>query len=125
MRKLRELRKTQDIRDKQAQVSLKVKDLIYPYFVVEGTGVKKEIPSLKNVYHFSIDKLIEDLKEVTKLGLNKILLFGVIENDQKNSTGMAAYSENNIVVKAVKAIKEKYSKLIVITDVCLDRKSVV
>ncbi len=54
-----------------------VKDLIYPLFVVPGTGVKHEIESLPGNYHWSLDRLPEVLDEITELGIPAVILFGV------------------------------------------------
>ena len=64
MKRFRTYRLTQEIRDKYADVSINVKDFIYPYFVVEGEGVKEEIATMPGICRFSIDTLVEDVKEV-------------------------------------------------------------
>jgi porphobilinogen synthase len=109
----------QAVRDKAAETILNPKDFIYPYFVVEGREIKKEINNLWNVYHFSIDMLLKDLELTIELGIDKILLFGVIGSHLKNETGSYAYNYANIVESAIRQIKQKYPNLIVITDVCL------
>ena len=85
---------------------MKAEDFIFPYFVVEGTGVKSEISSMPGIYRFSIDTLVDDVKEVYKLGINKVLLFGVIEDKLKDERGSLAYTEDALVCRAVKAIKK-------------------
>ena len=78
MKRFRLYRKDQATRDQYADVNVNVEDFIYPYFVVEGENVKTEIASMPGVYHFSIDLLLKDIEESKALGINKILLFGVI-----------------------------------------------
>ncbi len=119
MKRFRPYRTSQEIRDKYADVHLSVKDFIYPYFVVEGENIKQEISSMKNVFRFSIDRLLLDLEEIILLGIDKILLFGVINNDQKDEQGTAAYKPDNIISETVKAVKKHFPELIVFTDVCL------
>ena len=119
MKRFREFRKDQATRDKYADVSVNVKDFIYPYFVVEGEGVKDEISTMPGIYRFSIDTLVEDVKECYKLGIDKVLLFGVIEDSQKDERGSLAYAEDALVCRAVKAIKAAQPEVCVITDVCL------
>ena len=111
--------RTQEIRDKYADVSINVKDFIYPYFVVEGAGVKEEIATMPGICRFSIDTLVEDVKEVYALGIDKVLLFGVIDDSQKDERGSLAYAEDALVCRAVKAIKAAQPEVCVITDVCL------
>ena len=113
----RRLRLNQNIRDMVRETSLNVKDLIYPYFVVEGENVKEEIEAMPKVFHFSIDKLVKDVKETYELGIPAILLFGIPSS--KDEVGSQAYASSGIVQRAVRAIKEAIPSMIVITDVCL------
>ena len=96
---------------------LKISDFIYPLFIVEGQGIKREIPSLPDVYHFSIDQLEIEIKELVSLGIKAVILFGVV--DHKDSHGSGAYDENGIVQQAVRKIKEISQEILVITDVCM------
>lgn len=120
MKRFRKFRETQEIRDRYADVTpIVAEDLIYPYFVTEGVNVKEEIPSMKDIYRFSIDQLLIDIEDTLSLGINKVLLFGVIPEEEKDERGTAAYRPDNIISRAVKAIKEKFPQTIVFTDVCL------
>ena len=119
MIRYREFRKDQATRDRYADVNVKAEDVIFPYFVVEGTGIKSEISSMPGIYRFSIDTLVDDVKEVYKLGINKILLFGVIDDKLKDERGSLAYTEDALVCRAVKAIKKAVPEVLVFTDVCL------
>lgn len=119
MKRFREFRKDQATRDKYADVAVDVKDFIYPYFVVEGEGVRDEISTMPGIYRFSIDTLVEDVKECYALGIDKVLLFGVIEDYLKDERGSLAYAEDALVCRAVKAIKAAQPEVCVITDVCL------
>ena len=119
MKRFREFRKDQATRDKYADVAVDVKDFIYPYFVVEGEGVRDEISTMPGIYRFSIDTLVEDVKECYALGIDKVLLFGVIEDHLKDERGSLAYAEDALVCRAVKAIKAAQPEVCVITDVCL------
>lgn len=97
--------------------NIKITDFIYPYFVIEGKNKKEAVSSFPGVYRFSIDRLLKDVEEIKSLGIDKILLFGVPAH--KDALGSAAYSEGNIAASAVKAIKNKFPGLTVMTDVCL------
>ena len=119
MKRFREFRKDQATRDKYADVALGAKDFIYPYFVVEGEGVKEEMSTMPGIYRFSIDTLVTDVKECYALGIDKVLLFGVIEDSLKDERGSLAYAENALVCRAVRAIKAAIPEVCVITDVCL------
>ncbi len=115
MKNLRRLRKNQLIRDLVAETNLSVKDLILPYFVVEGIKVKAPIKSMSGVYHLSIDTLLRDLSETPKI--RSILLFGITKI--KDELGSQAYKNDGIVQRAIKSIKKEFKNLVLITDVCL------
>jgi len=113
----RRLRRTENIRSLVRETHLTIDDLIYPLFICEGKNIKQEIKSMPEVYRFSIDKALEEIKDATQLGIKAVLLFGI--PDKKDEVGTSAYIENGIIQKAVRAIKDKFPELIVITDVCL------
>lgn len=113
----RRLRSSAVIRKMVRETELKVADFIYPLFVVEGENIKEEITSLEGVYHFSLDKLEEEIKELLALGIQSIILFGVPE--RKDECGSEAYSEEGIVQKAIGKIKSIAPEMLVITDVCM------
>lgn len=113
----RRLRQNENFRRMIRETSLSIDDLIYPLFVTHGKGIKKEISSMPGNYHFSIDKLTEEVKKVRDLGIPAIILFGLPENKDEAASG--AYDENGIVQEAVRAIKKSVPDILVITDVCL------
>lgn len=117
--RFRQLRETQAIRDQHAEVGIAASDFIYPYFVVEGEKQKQSISSLKGIYRFSIDELLADLADTLSLGIDKVLLFGVIDNKLKDEAGTAGYAPDSLICRTVKAIKANYPQVIVFTDVCL------
>lgn len=113
----RRLRANAAIRNLVRETQLTVHDLIYPLFAVGGTNIKEEIPSMPGVYHLSLDRLDEELEEVTRLGIPGVLLFGVPEH--KDEAGTSAYCEDGIVQEAARYIKRKYPQLLIIADTCL------
>lgn len=115
--RMRRIRENKLLRNMVRETSLSVDDFIYPLFVVEGENIKKEIPSMPDCYHFSIDRLEEEIKEIVDLGIKAIILFGI--PDYKDEVGSQAYDDNGIIQKAVRKIKEITSDLVVITDVCM------
>lgn len=113
----RRLRERKEIRDLVRETVLTKKDFIYPIFVVEGENIKEEIPSLKECYHYSLDRLDEIIKEVLACGIRGIILFGLPEH--KDQCGSSAFHEEGIVQKAIRKIKAMDKNLWVITDVCM------
>lgn len=117
LKRLRRLRYNPIVRDMIRETQLSKNDLIYPMFVIPGEKVKNEVKSMPGVYQFSIDLLVEECKEIVKLGIPAIILFGIPEH--KDEQGSEAYSEHGIIQRAVRAIKKEVKNLLVITDVCL------
>ncbi|GAB6932934.1 porphobilinogen synthase [Calditerricola satsumensis] len=115
--RLRRLRRTPALRALVRETQLSVDDLIYPLFVVEGENIKEEVPSMPGVYHFSLDRLDEEVGEAVHLGLKAVILFGVPRH--KDEVGSEAYAEDGIVQRATRRIKEQYPDLVVIADTCL------
>jgi porphobilinogen synthase len=99
------------------ETTLSPSDFVYPLFVMHGKGVRKEIGSMPGNYQQSIDNIVKDCEEVKDLGIPAVLLFGIPE--RKDEVGSEACSDEGIVQHAIKAIKNKFPELVVITDVCL------
>ena len=112
----RRMRRTKLLRRMIKETYVTPYDLVYPLFVIPGKGIKQEISSMPGSYRFSVDKLVEEAKELEKLNINYIILFGIPET--KDEVGSGGYSKDGIVQRAVKAIKDA-SNLVVITDVCM------
>jgi len=91
--------------------------LIYPLFVMPGRNVREEIPSMPGVFRVSVDQLGKEAKECLALGINGLLLFGLPE--KKDAMGSGAHAKNGIIQQAIKELKNKVPKMMVITDVCL------
>ena len=113
--RLRRLRRNAKIREWVSQTQLSPRDIILPYFVTSGKGVKKPVKSMPGVYHLSVDNMIKDLSNVR--GIKAILLFGI--SRKKDAFASTAYEKSGVVQNAIKAIKCRYKDLVVITDVCL------
>lgn len=113
----RRLRSSAAMRNLVRENHVHIEDLIYPLFVVEGSNIKEEIPSMPGVYHFSLDMLAEEMKEIVAAGIQSVLMFGVPEF--KDACGSEAYNDQAITQQAIRQIKESYPEMIVIADTCL------
>ena len=113
----RRLRRTATIRDMIRETHLSVKDLIYPLFVINGQNIKEPISSLPGQYHFSVDRLPEEIEDIWSLKIPAVILFGLPET--KDATGSSSYQEDGVVQQAIRAIKQQVPEMVVITDVCL------
>ncbi|MDR0510257.1 MAG: porphobilinogen synthase [Rikenellaceae bacterium] len=119
MQRFRYLRASGELRDHYAEVSLAPGDFIYPCFVVEGRGAREPIASMPDIYRLSIDRLLDEVGSVLRLGIDKILLFGVIPPEKKDERGTAGFTRDSLVCRAVREVKQAYPEAFVITDVCL------
>ena len=115
--RMRRLRRTPAIRRMMRETTLSVDDLIYPLFVIAGENVKNPISSMPGCFQLSIGNLLTEVREVAGLGIPAILLFGIPAHKDSAATG--AYDSEGVVQMAVRAIKDEFPELVVITDVCL------
>lgn len=115
--RLRRLRRTESLRRMVREATLSVNDLVLPLFVVHGKGVRQEIGALPGNYHLSVDCLVDEAREIKKLNIPAVLLFGLPE--RKDEAASEAFSSDGIVQRAVRAIKKEVPELLVITDVCM------
>ncbi|BFM40667.1 porphobilinogen synthase [Synechocystis sp. LKSZ1] len=113
----RRLRQTAPLRRMVRETVLTANDLIYPLFAVPGTSVAQEVKSMPGVYQLSVDKIVEEAKEVYDLGIPAIILFGIPEDKDNDATG--AWHDCGIVQKAATAVKQAVPNLVVIADTCL------
>ncbi|QLE79698.1 porphobilinogen synthase [Francisella sp. Scap27] len=113
----RRLRTSQAMRDMVAEITLRTDDLMYPIFVVHGQNIKKEISSMPNQYHWSIDRLDEIVEKVVKAGIKSLMIFGVPKT--KDLVSSENYDSNGITQLAIRKIKALAPQLVVATDVCM------
>lgn len=116
----RRLRSNSSLRALVRENEITVNDFIVPLFIVEGTGVKEEIPSMPNYYRFSLDTLTEEIKEIVALGLKSVLLFVKVPDGLKDNKGTEALNSEGLMQRTVKHVKSIAPELVVMTDVALD-----
>ncbi|MBW4628874.1 MAG: porphobilinogen synthase [Brasilonema octagenarum HA4186-MV1] len=113
----RRLRSHPQLRRMVSETVLSTSDLIYPLFAVPGKAIANEVKSMPGVYQLSVDKIVEEAKEVYDLGIPAIILFGIPEDKDLEAT--SAWHDCGIVQKAATAVKQAVPDLIVIADTCL------
>ncbi len=113
----RRLRRTEAIRSLVRETRLSTRGLVYPMFVCPGSGVRVEVSSMPGIYQQSVDRLVEECREVESLGIPAVILFGIPE--RKDERGSEAASPTGSVQRAIEAIRSAKLNLMVITDVCL------
>jgi len=112
----RRLRRTDNLRRLIRETRLSVDQLVLPLFVVEGEGQRNEIPSMPGQFQLSIDELVKETEEARGLGIPAVLLFGIPAH--KDPQGSDACSDDGIVQRAVRAVKQASPSLVCITDLC-------
>ena len=113
----RRLRRNENLRRMTRETHLRVDDLIMPLFIVPGTQVENPIGSMPGIAQLSVDRAVEECKQIRDLGIPGVILFGI--PDEKDAVGSDAYNDNGIIQRALRALKEAVPGLTLITDVCL------
>ena len=113
----RRMRSSEGIRSLVRETIITPDDFVYPLFIVPGKNIKKEIPSLPECYHLSVDQAVETAKEAYSLGITAVEVFGLPE--YKDEQGSSAWAMSSPVQQAIMAIKKALPALTVVSDVCL------
>ena len=124
LRRNRRLRVNDTIRALVRETTVTPNDFIVPLFVVEGKGVKEEIPSMPDYYRYSLDILAKEVKELWSLGIKSVLLFVKVPDNLKDNQGTEALNPEGLMQRAVKTVKEATPQMLVMTDVALDPYSI-
>lgn len=111
------LRTTTRMRQLVKETHLQMDQIIYPVFLVEGEGIKREISSMKDQFHFSIDCLLDEIPYLLEKGVHQFLLFASTEN--KSIDGSSGYEKDGLVQKGIRSLKKSYPDIMLIADVCL------
>jgi porphobilinogen synthase len=120
LRRNRRLRTTPALRALVRETHLNTSDFIVPLFVVEGFGIKEEIPSMPNYYRFSLDLIRKEVKELWSLGLKSVLLFVKVPDKLKDNAGTEALNAEGLMQRAIKEVRNAVPEMVVMTDVALD-----
>jgi porphobilinogen synthase len=113
----RRLRRTESLRDLVRETTLEPGDLVYPLFVVTGEGIRRPVESMPGVDQLSVDRLETEARELTALGIKAVLLFGI--PGAKDPHGLESFADDGVVQQAIRALKDAYPDLVVVSDVCL------
>jgi porphobilinogen synthase len=119
-RRNRILRQSPAIRSLVAETHLTPNDFIAPLFIDEGQNIQTEIASMPNYFRRSLDLTVKEAKELYSMGIKSVLLFIKCTDDLKDNTGKEAWTENGLMQRSIKAIKDAVPEMVVMTDVALD-----
>lgn len=120
LRRPRRNRKNEVIRELVVETTLSKSDLIYPLFMVQGEGVRDEVPSMPGIFRFSVDNLMEEINECVELGIKTFCLFPAFPESQKDKYATLSYDQDNFYLKTIERIKSEIPEACVMTDVAMD-----
>lgn len=114
--RMRRLRANPMMRRLVRETALSAEHLVAPLFVREGKNIRRPISSMPGQFQFSVDRLLKEAREIHRLGIGAILLFGI--PSRKDAQGSGAYDKDGIIQRAVREIKIRLPEMLVITDLC-------
>lgn len=113
-------RKSAVIRNMLRETQLTVDNLIYPLFLVDGSGVKDEIISMPGNFRWSLDLLLKEVEECVGLGVNSFVLFPAVNDQFKDQHASYSYSNDNFYLTAIFELKKRFPHIIIMSDVAMD-----
>ena len=119
-KRMRRTRSSAWIRGLVQEHHLGVSDLIWPVFVIDGDNQREPIPSLPGVFRYSIDILTQEISAARDIGIPAIALFPVTPQNKKTDDGKESYDPDNLMCRAIHAVKSAVPDIGIITDVALD-----
>ena len=115
-KRFRRLRINETLRNLVQETTITADDFIYPLFVREGSGIKTEVSSMPGVYQMSLDEILKECEYLVSINLKSIILFAI--PDVKDSVGSECLCNESIISRTIKAIKEKFPQMFIVTDLC-------
>ena len=113
-------RKSVAIRSMLSETQVGISNLIYPLFIVDGNNIKDEIPSMPNIFRWSLDLLLKEVEECMNLGITNFVLFPAVDDNLKDTTATYSYSSKNFYLKAITSIKKSFPECCLMSDVAMD-----
>lgn len=124
MKRFRTLRTNAAIRAMVAETIISPADFIAPIFIEEGKAIKLEISSMPGYFRYSLDTVLQEVKELHGLGIRSVLLFVKAADALKDNTGKEAWNADGLMQRAIAAIKQAVPDMYIMTDVALDPYSI-
>ena len=115
--RFRRMRRTEGLRSLIRETRLYKTDFIQPLFIVPGNSVRKEIGSLKNQFHLSVDESLREVENLLQVGVSSVLLFGI--PTFKDASGTAALQEDGVIQNAIRELKKRFPELTIAVDLCM------
>lgn len=113
-------RKSAGIRALVRETQLSTNDLLFPLFLLDGSGKKLEVGSMPGIYRHYLDGLLKEVEECLNLGIHAFDIFPVIPEQLKDKTASYSWAEENFYLHALRSVKERFPEAVVMTDVAMD-----
>lgn len=113
-------RRSSAIRQMVSETNIGTEHLIYPMFIEDGKAIKREITSLSGNYRWSLDLILPEIEECITAGLDKFVLFPAVNESLKDQFASYSYAEDNFYLHAIRAIKERFPQIELMSDVAMD-----
>ena len=120
----RRLRKSEAIRSLVRETTLSPNDFIVPLFLEEGENKQTEIAAMPGYFRYTLDKGLEEINELVKLGIKSVLLFVMVPENKKDNEGNEAINPNALMPKSIREIKNQFIEICVMSDVAFDPYSI-
>jgi porphobilinogen synthase len=102
------------------ETKLGVENLIYPFFIQDGTNQKIEISSMPNNFRWTIDLLLSEIEKCVELGIQSFVLFPAVADYLKDTIATYSYSDDNFYLNCIRTIKERFPQILLMSDVAMD-----
>lgn len=120
IRRPRRNRQSAVIRDMVQETRLSVTDFILPVFIMEGQNVRSEVASMPGIHRLSADLLLDEIQECVDLGIQSFDLFPNISESKKDKYATESYNPDGLYLQTIRAIKERFPNIVIMTDVAMD-----
>ncbi|GAB3798100.1 porphobilinogen synthase [Spirosoma humi] len=120
IRRPRRNRQSAVIRDMVQETRLSVTDFILPVFITEGQNIRSEVSSMPGIYRYSLDLLLNEIGECVDLGVKTFDLFPNIAESKKDKYATESYNPDGLYMQAIRAIKDRFPDVMIMTDVAMD-----
>ncbi|MBD2754715.1 porphobilinogen synthase [Spirosoma validum] len=120
IRRPRRNRQSAVIRDMVQETRLSVTDFILPVFIMEGQNVRSEVASMPGIHRLSMDLLLDEIQECVDLGIQAFDLFPNLPESRKDKYATESYNPDGLYLQTIRAIKDRFPDIIIMTDVAMD-----
>ncbi|MEM0996730.1 MAG: porphobilinogen synthase, partial [Bacteroidota bacterium] len=113
-------RRSAAIRGMVRETRLHLDQLIYPFFLEAGSGIRQEIGSMPGIYRYSPDTMLREMESCRKLGLRTFILFPAFPESEKDRYASVSWDPGNFYLEAIRRAKAEFPECCIVTDVAMD-----